>query len=67
LNAITTDLEKMKDAQPDLAPDRRQQVQDAATAFGTQPKDILRQTAAGLLKTDAETQAKNAAASLSPP
>jgi hypothetical protein len=45
-------------------------VQDAATAFGMQLKDILRQTVAGLSKTDAQTQAnaqtqaKNAAASL---
>ena len=64
LSAIKTDLQKMKDAQPDLAPERKQQVQDATTAFGTQLKDILRQTVAGLSKTDAQTQAKNAAASL---
>lgn len=64
LSAITTDLQKMKDAQPDLAPKRKQQVQDATTAFGTQLKDIVRQTVAGLSKTDAQTQAKNAAASL---
>lgn len=31
----------MKAAQPDLAPGRKQQVQDAATAFGTQLKDLL--------------------------
>ena len=70
LSAIMTDLQKMKDAQPDLAPERKQQVQDATTAFGTQLKDILRQTVAGLSKTDAQTQAnaqtqaKNAAAPL---
>jgi hypothetical protein len=64
LTAITSDLQKMKDAQPDLAPERKQQVQDATTAFGTQLKDILRQTVAGLSKTDAKTQATNAAASL---
>jgi hypothetical protein len=64
LGAITTDLQKMKNAQPNLAPDRKQQAQQAATAFGTQLKDILRQTAAGLSKTDAQTQATNAAVSL---
>jgi hypothetical protein len=64
LTAIQTDLQKMKTAQPDLAPERKQQVQDAATAFGTQLKDIVQQTVAGLSKTDAKTQATNAAASL---
>jgi hypothetical protein len=64
LTAISTDLQKIKDAQPKLAPGRKQQVQDAATAFGTQLKDIVRQTAAGLSKTDAQTQATNAATSL---
>jgi hypothetical protein len=68
--AINTDLQKITDAQPDLVPERKPQVQDAATAFGMQLKDILRQTVAGLSKTDAQTQAnaqtraKNAAASL---
>jgi hypothetical protein len=52
LSAITADLQKVKDAEPDLAPDRGQEVQDAATAFGAQPRDIVRQTAAGVLKSD---------------
>ena len=47
-----------------LAPERKQQVQGAAAAFGTQLKDTLKQTVSGLTKTDAKTQAKNAAASL---
>ena len=64
LTTISTDLQKIKDAQPKLAPGRKQQVQDAATAFGTQLKDIVRQTAAGLSKTDTQTQATNAATSL---
>jgi hypothetical protein len=64
LSAITADLQKVKDAEPDLAPDRRQDVQDAATAFGAQLRDTVRQTAAGVLKTNPGTQAKNAAASL---
>jgi hypothetical protein len=64
LDAITTDLQKIKAAQADLTPERKQQVQDATTAFGTQLKDIARQTVAGLATTDAKTQAENAAASL---
>ncbi|MDA0159952.1 hypothetical protein OM076_06750 [Solirubrobacter ginsenosidimutans] len=64
LTAITSDLQKIKDAQADLNPDRKQQVQDAVTAFGTQLKDIARQAVTGLATSDAETQAKNAATSL---
>ena len=64
LTTISADLQKIKDAQPKLAPGRKQQVHDAATAFGTQLKDIVRQTAAGLSKTDAQTQATHAATSL---
>ena len=64
LGAIQADLQKIKGAQPDLAPERKQQVQDAAAAFGTQLKDTVKQTVSGLTKTDAQTQAKNAAASL---
>jgi hypothetical protein len=52
LSAITADLQKVKDAEPDLAPDRGQEVQDAATAFGAQLREMVRQTAAGVLKTD---------------
>jgi hypothetical protein len=47
LTAISADLQKMKDAQPKLALGRKQQVQEAATAFDTQLKDIVRQTAPG--------------------
>ena len=64
LGAIQVDLQKIENAQPDLAPERKQQVQDAATAFGTQLKDILKQTVAGLTKTDAQTRATNTAKSL---
>jgi len=64
LNAITTDLQTIKAAQADLTPERKQQVQDATTAFETQLKDIVRQTVAGLATTDAKTQAETAAASL---
>jgi citrate lyase gamma subunit len=64
LNAVKADLQKMKDAQPDLAPAHKQQVQNAVTDFGTQLNAIIRQTVAGLSKTDAQTQVKDAAASL---
>ena len=64
LDAITADLQKIKDAQADLTPERKQQVQDAVTAFETQLKDIVRQAVAGLATTDAETAAADAAASL---
>lgn len=64
LAAVQADLQKIKDAQSDLAPERKQQVKDAAAAFGAQLKDVLKQTVSGLTKTDARTQAKNAAASL---
>ena len=64
LDSITTDLQTIKDAQSDLTPERKQQVQDATTAFETQLKDIVRQTVAGLATTDAKAQAETAAASL---
>ena len=64
LSTIKADLQKMKAAQPDLAPDRKQQAQDSTTAFGTKLRDIVRQALAGLSKSDAQTQATNAAASL---
>ena len=58
LTAIQADLQKIKGAQADLAPDRKQQVQEAAAAFGMQLKDTLKQTVSGLTKTDAQTQAE---------
>ena len=64
LEAITADLQKIKAAQADLTPERKQQVQAAVTAFGTQLRDIAAQAVAGLATGDAESQAKDAAASL---
>jgi hypothetical protein len=64
LTAITTELQTIKSAQANLTPERKQQVQDATTAFGTQLKDIVRQTVPGLATTDPKTQAQSAAASL---
>ena len=64
LSAIQADLQKITAAQADLAPERRQQVQDATTAFGTQLREIVRQAVAGLSQPDAEKQATDAAAAL---
>ena len=46
LDAIGTTCRQIKDAQADLTPERKQQVQDATTAFGTQLQDIVRQAVA---------------------
>jgi hypothetical protein len=64
LAAVGTNLQKIKDAQADLTPERKQQVQDATTAFGTQLQAIVRQAVAEGATGDAKTQATNAAASL---
>jgi hypothetical protein len=64
LTAVKSDVQKIKAAQPDLAPERKQQVQDAVTTFESQLKTIVQDAVAGLLTSDAKTQATNAAASL---
>ena len=64
LAAIGADLEKMKAAQANLTPERKQQVQDAVTAFGTQLQAVARQAVADRSKDDAKAQATEAAASL---
>ena len=64
LDAIATNLEKMKAAQANLTPERKQQVQDAVTAFGTQLQAVVRQAVADRSKDDAKAQATDAAASL---
>jgi hypothetical protein len=64
LAAVGTNLQKIKDAQADLTPERKQQVQDATTAFGTQLQAIVRQAVSEGSTGDAKTQATNAAASL---
>jgi hypothetical protein len=64
LTAIQADLQKMVAAQPDLAPERKQQVQDATTAFGTELTEVVKQAIAGLGSADAETQLTKAADSL---
>jgi hypothetical protein len=64
LAAIQSDLQKMKSAQADLAPDRKQQVQDASAAFEAKLKTIASQIISGLTKSDAKTQVADAVASL---
>jgi hypothetical protein len=64
LTAIQADVQKMTAAQRDLTPERKQQVQDATSAFATELRAIVRQAVAGLPASDAKTQAKNAAESL---
>jgi hypothetical protein len=64
LTAIGANLQKIKTAQADLTPERKQQVQDAVTAFETQLQAVVRQAAADRSKDDSKAQAADAAASL---
>ena len=64
LNTIKSDLSKIKDAQPDLAPDRKQQVQTATQTFESQLQQIVPSTVNGLSVTNAKTQIQSAVTSL---
>ena len=64
LNTIKDDVSKMKDAQPDLAPDRKQQVQTATKTFESQLQQIVPSTVNGLSVTNAKTQIQSAVTSL---
>ena len=64
LNTIKGDLSKIKDAQSDLAPDRKQQVQTATQTFGSQLQQIVTSTVNGLSVTNAKTQIQSAVTSL---
>ena len=64
LNSIKGDLSKIKDAQPDLAPDRKQQVQNATKTFESQLQQIVPNTTNGLSVTNAKTQIQSAVTSL---
>ena len=64
LNTIKGDLSKIKDAQPDLAPDRKQQVQTATKTFESQLQQIVPSTVEGLSVTNAKTQIQSAVTSL---
>jgi ribosome-binding protein aMBF1 (putative translation factor) len=57
LKAIGSDLSQIKDAQGDLADDRRQQVQDASQAFASQLEDIARGLGSSLSASSAKEQA----------
>ena len=64
LNSIKGDLSKIKDAQPDLAPDRKQQVQTATKTFESQLQQIVPSTVNGLSVTNAKTHIQSAVTSL---
>jgi hypothetical protein len=64
LAAIQSDLQKIESAQADLAPERKQEVQDASAAFETRLKTIAGQIVSGLGKSDAKTQVADAITSL---
>ena len=64
LNTIKGDLSKIKDAQPDLAPDRKEQVQTATKTFESQLQQIVPSTVNGLSVTNAKTQIQSAVTSL---
>jgi hypothetical protein len=64
VNEIKSDLSKMKDAQPDLAPGRKQQVKTATQTFGTQLQQIVSSAVTGLTATNARSQIQAAVTSL---
>ncbi len=65
LKSIRTDLGKIKDAQGDLAGDRKQQVSDANQAFTSQLSSIVKSVAGGgVSPAEAGTQIKAAAGQL---
>jgi hypothetical protein len=59
LEAIDKDLDKIKDAQPDLEPASREQVQAATTTFATQVNSILSELVSKPSLTKLETQLKS--------
>ena len=64
VKAIQDDLGKIKDAQSDLTPQRKQQVQSANAAFTQQVKSIASNVGQGLSLSEAGTQIKTAASQL---
>jgi hypothetical protein len=63
VQAIQKDLGKIKDAQSDLTPERKQQVQSANEAFTQQVKSIA-SSVSGISLSEAGTQLKSAASQL---
>jgi multidrug resistance efflux pump len=60
VQAIGNDLKKIKDAQPDLQPARKQQVEKATEEFQRQVSSTVSGITSGLSLTNAETQLKTA-------
>jgi flagellar hook-length control protein FliK len=60
LKAIGDDLKDMTDAQGDLDPDRKQQVETATKTFGSQVATIGQQVLSGLSGSDAQAQVESA-------
>jgi predicted secreted acid phosphatase len=60
LKAIGDNLKDIADAQGDLDPDRKQQVETATKEFGTQVTTIAQQVVSGLAAGDAKAQVQSA-------
>jgi hypothetical protein len=60
VESIGNDLKKIKEAQPNLAPGRKAQVETAAHTFETQVSSTVNNLSSGLSLTNAETQIKSA-------
>jgi hypothetical protein len=60
IETIGKDLKKIKDAQPDLQPGRKEQVEKATEAFGKQLNSTLSGVTSGLSLSNAGTQVKTA-------
>jgi hypothetical protein len=65
IEAISSDLSKIKDAQGDLAGDRRQQVQDATKTFTSQVQSIAGSVGKSTSLSDAKSQLTSALQQLS--
>ena len=59
LDAIKEDLVKMKDAQPDLDDQRKQQVESANKAFGSQVESVVKGLGSGSSLSEALTDLQN--------
>ena len=64
VEAIGRDLTKIKDAQPDLAPARKEQVEKATETFQKQLSSTVSGITSGLSLSNAETQLKTALSQL---
>jgi uncharacterized protein YjbJ (UPF0337 family) len=60
VQAIRSDLSKIKDAQGDLSDDRRQQVEAANKAFTSQVQSIVKSLGSGTSLSDAKSQLTSA-------